>query len=170
MGEMYELIGITKRQFRQIEHYYIHIKHNQKMIFASVILASLSLAQPPPECPEGLQLHAGLCYKVPRHSVGTPVDPKTGKCPEGQVLDAGLCHVAKPVTVPTFLVKRDDQVDPRCIRERVVMGCHADQVEDATLCYKPCGEGWTGRGPVCWKGWKSYGRGVGVLKVDSCEN
>ena len=32
MGETYELIGITKRKFRQTEHYYIHIKHNQKMI------------------------------------------------------------------------------------------------------------------------------------------
>lgn len=38
----------------------------------------------------------------------------------------------------------------------------------AWICYPPCGEGWTGRGPVCWKGWRSYGRGAGVLKVDAC--
>lgn len=32
MGDTYELIGITKRKFRQTEHYYIHIKHNQKLM------------------------------------------------------------------------------------------------------------------------------------------
>ena len=29
MGETYELIGITKRKFRQTDHYYIHIKHKK---------------------------------------------------------------------------------------------------------------------------------------------
>ena len=32
MGETYELIRITKRKFRQTEHYYIHIKQNQTLI------------------------------------------------------------------------------------------------------------------------------------------
>jgi hypothetical protein len=32
MGEVYELIGITKRKFRSTEHYYIHIKYKNKII------------------------------------------------------------------------------------------------------------------------------------------
>ena len=32
MGEVYELIGITKRKFRSTEHYYIHIKYKNKFI------------------------------------------------------------------------------------------------------------------------------------------
>ena len=32
MGEIYELIGITKRSFRNTTHYYIHIKYKNKLI------------------------------------------------------------------------------------------------------------------------------------------
>ena len=32
MGEIYELIGITKQKFRQTEHYYIHMKYKNKFI------------------------------------------------------------------------------------------------------------------------------------------
>lgn len=46
--------------------------------------------------------------------------------------------------------------------------CPSGKVEGAGLCYTPCAEGWAGRGPICWKGIKSYGRGVGVLKIDTC--
>lgn len=61
----------------------------------------------------------------------------------------------------------------KCIRQPRVstypeVACPADKVEDASLCYTPCGEGWTGRGPVCWQGIKSYGRGVGTVKGLNC--
>ena len=44
MGDTYELIGITKRKFRQTEHYYIHIKHNQKLMMEGQDVPNLFIA------------------------------------------------------------------------------------------------------------------------------
>lgn len=48
--------------------------------------------------------------------------------------------------------------------------CPEGKEEQASLCYNPCPEGYKGRGPVCWKGWKSKGRGVGTAKKQSCSS
>ena len=44
-----------------------------------------------------------------------------------------------------------------------IHACPAGLENDASLCYVPCKEGYTGVGPVCWsKSHAPYGRGVGV--------
>lgn len=43
--------------------------------------------------------------------------------------------------------------------------CEAGKENQDGLCYKPCREGYKGRGPVCWArgSSKSYGRGAGTV-------
>merc|ERR1711997_1148428 len=39
---------------------------------------------------------------------------------------------------------------------------------DGALCYPQCAGGFTGIGPVCWRGFDSYGRGAGAIPWSSC--
>ena len=48
------------------------------------------------------------------------------------------------------------------------MICPEGKVKDAGLCYKPCPDGYKGVGPVCWKGIKAHGRGVGTPMKPIC--
>ena len=61
---------------------------------------------------------------------------------------------------------------PKCSEKQIVpfsdLGCLEGKEKDAGLCYKPCREGYKGVGPVCWKGLKSYGRGVGTPMTPIC--
>ena len=52
--------------------------------------------------------------------------------------------------------------------ELTEMICPEGKVKDAGLCYKPCPEGFKGVGPVCWKGIKAHGRGVGTPMKPIC--
>ena len=129
--------------------------HN-KMIFAATILATLTLAQPSAEsikCPKGQQLRSGLCYEMITQAPPIPT----------------IAPMKKAVgTVPKLIKRANENFDPRCRKTRAIFGCTEGKVEGAGLCYTPCGEGWTGRGPVCWKGWRSYGRGVGTRMQNIC--
>jgi hypothetical protein len=42
-----------------------------------------------------------------------------------------------------------------------IHACATGLVKQASLCYTPCRAGFKGVGPICWKGIKNYGRGVG---------
>merc|ERR1719266_84025 len=39
---------------------------------------------------------------------------------------------------------------------------------DGALCYPQCAGGFTGIGPVCWRGFDSYRRGAGAIPWSSC--
>merc|ERR1712154_650016 len=39
---------------------------------------------------------------------------------------------------------------------------------DGALCYPQCASGFNGIGPVCWRGFDSYGRGAGAIPWSSC--
>ena len=64
-------------------------------------------------------------------------------------------------------VKRQEMTQS-CWDEGSIMACPPGKVEENFLCYKPCAEGYKGVGPVCWRGWRSYGRGVGTGMRQQC--
>ena len=45
---------------------------------------------------------------------------------------------------------------------KVIHACPEGLQNEASLCYVPCREGYTGVGPLCWLKGKAYSRGVGV--------
>ena len=125
---------------------------------------------------------------IAKAKVGAPPKEKGGQCPKGKVRDAGLCYRpcssntkgAGPLclqksfgrgvgTVPNFCLPGTRNIAGRCwtrrfprhIRGRA--GCPPNKERDAGLCYKKCGPGFNGRGPVCWGKQKTVGRGVGTV-------
>jgi hypothetical protein len=48
--------------------------------------------------------------------------------------------------------------------DRYISACPDDKPDfQGGLCYKKCASGYKAVGPLCWKGAKNYGRGVGTV-------
>jgi hypothetical protein len=79
----------------------------------------------------------------------------------------------KSFIILTILFVSALSADKNCWKNTMTRGvgkpihaCATGLVNQASLCYTPCRAGFNGIGPICWKGIKNYGRGVG--KVLQC--
>lgn len=97
------------------------------------------------DCREGYDNHGATCF-INAHIYGKgcccgAFSPDCCKvCPDGYVDDGCTCR--KNVEV---YFKKSYGRGPG-----IAMSCKSDEENNGGLCYNPCGNGYSGKGPICW--------------------
>ncbi len=139
----------------------------------------------PTVCSNGMELDAGLCYKLCKsgyHGIG-PVC--WGNCPPDFRDDGAFCYKPKPYDRPQYPWIIGDQVGSdtkmwqrcedangkgNCVKEGLIVYAKCKEgfnKAGCCLCSPACPEGFADAGVSCTK--PSYGRGVGVVP-NGCTN
>ena len=94
-------------------------------------------------CADGLEQSGALCYPECKEGFYGVACVCWETCEEGWIDEGALCRKDGEITT----VAKDSY--GRGVGE--VLGCSAEEEEDAALCYDECKPGYYGVGPVCWQ-------------------
>lgn len=114
-------------------------------------------------CEEGLEKSGALCYPLCRDNYVGNGPVCWENCETGYVDEGALCR--KDGSIITYAKKSYGR------GAGVPLGCAADEVEDAALCYPACKSGYYGVGPVCWESCiASHSVDSGAICCDTAEH